>query len=237
MEKDNLSWLRERTRHAATLYDRFRLDHVIGYFRMYVKHPGQKKGAFEPAVERDQVARGQRVLSVMKEEAGTSKIVAEDLGVIPPFAREALESLELPGYRVIPWEKDEGTGFRDPRAYPRVSVATCSTHDTAPIVSWFDELPPADREGLGKLAGFGEDAREPERSLALLRVLFESGSDLALTLAAEILGQPDRINTPGTVDDKNWTYRLPKTIEELESDAAVLARMDRIRELVHASGR
>jgi 4-alpha-glucanotransferase len=37
MEGDDLAWVRARTRHAARLYDRFRLDHVVGFFRQWVK--------------------------------------------------------------------------------------------------------------------------------------------------------------------------------------------------------
>jgi 4-alpha-glucanotransferase len=51
------------------------------------------------------------------------------------------------------------------------------------------------------------------------------------------LGQPDRINTPGTVDDSNWTYRLPLPLEDLERDPGVVQRLERVRELVRASGR
>jgi 4-alpha-glucanotransferase len=236
MDADDLAWLRARTRHAASLYDRFRLDHVVGYFRMYVKHAGQK-GVFDPPNEEAQQARGERVLSAMQAEATGSRIIAEDLGVIPPFARRTLTKLGIPGYRVIPWEKDDGQGYRDTLRYPTSSVATWSTHDTAPIVAWWDDLPKGDREQLARMADLGADVSEPERSLALLRLLFASSSELALVLASEVLGQRDRINTPGTVDDTNWTYRLPMPLEDLERDPAALARLGRVRELVRASGR
>jgi 4-alpha-glucanotransferase len=236
MDADGLSWLRARTRHAASLYDRFRLDHVVGYFRMYVKHAG-KKGVFDPASEPAQLARGQLVLAAMQEEARGSRIIAEDLGVIPPFVREALTRLAIPGYRVIPWEKDDGKGYRDIHAYAATSLATWSTHDTAPIVAWGDELPAGDRAELARMAGLAEGAREPERSLALLALLFGSSSELTLVLATELLGQRDRINTPGTVDETNWTYRLPMPLEDLERDPVASARMNRVRELVKASGR
>jgi 4-alpha-glucanotransferase len=236
MDADDLGWLRARTRHAASLYDRFRLDHVVGYFRMYVKHAGHK-GVFDPSSEEAQQARGERVLSAMQVEATGSRIIAEDLGVIPPFARRTLTQLGIPGYRVIPWEKDDGQGYRDTLRYPTSSVATWSTHDTAPIVAWWDELPEGDREQLARMADLAADVSEPERSLTLLRLLFASSSELSLVLASEVLGQRDRINTPGTVDDTNWTYRLPQPLEDLERDPVALARMGRVRELVRASGR
>ena len=49
-------------------------------------------------------------------------------------------------------------------------------------------------------------------------MLFKSGSSLTLTLVQELLGERARINTPATVGDANWTYRLPKPIEDLERD-------------------
>ena len=58
MAEDDLKWLRARTRHAARLYDRFRLDHVVGYFRMYIRKPGEH-GAFDP-VGRAGAARARR---------------------------------------------------------------------------------------------------------------------------------------------------------------------------------
>jgi 4-alpha-glucanotransferase len=244
MDADGLAWLRARTRHAATLYDRFRLDHVVGYFRQFIRRAGptaegapKPKGAFDPEGEEAQLARGTRVLSVMQEEAGGARIIAEDLGVIPPFVRETLARLGVPGYRVIPWEKDDATGYRDPTRYPVQSLATWSTHDTAPIVSWWNELPEGDRASLAKMAELPPDSHEPERSLSLLRLLFKSSSELSLVLATELLGQPDRINTPGTVGEANWTYRPPMPIEDLEKDRAVVDRCSRIRELVAASGR
>jgi 4-alpha-glucanotransferase len=75
------------------------------------------------------------------------------------------------------------------------------------------------------------------RSLALLRDLYASKSDLALVLAQEVLALRDRINTPATVGSQNWTWRLPRPIEDLERDPRVATRLDAVRQLVQASGR
>jgi 4-alpha-glucanotransferase len=236
MDKEDLAWIRRRARRAGELFDRFRLDHVVGYFRMYVKRMGDKRGVFDPKEEPDQDARGERVLSAMKAEAGGSRIIAEDLGVIPPFVRATLARLELPGYRVLPWEKGDA-GFRDPKSFPPVSVATWSTHDTPPIVSWWDELSAADRKELAALAGVAEHASAEERFLPLLRTLFQSSSELTLVLVTELLGSGERINTPGTVGDQNWIYRLPLPLEELRGDAGVAERMRAVARAVSESGR
>jgi 4-alpha-glucanotransferase len=238
MEADDLAWVRARTRHAARLYDRFRLDHVVGYFRQWVKKRGNgEHGRFDPEGTDAQRARGRRVLGAIMEEASGSKVIAEDLGVIPQFVRDTLDELGAPGYRVIPWEKDDQHRFRDPSSFAPASVATWSTHDTQPVTAWWDEFNADERGELARAASIREGATDDERSLALLRLLFRSGSDTTLVLAQELLGYRDRINTPGTVGEENWTYRLPAPIEDLERDARLAVRFDAIRRSVEESGR
>ncbi|MEI7893592.1 MAG: 4-alpha-glucanotransferase [Myxococcales bacterium] len=244
MECDNFAWVRARTAFACRLYDCFRLDHVIGYFRQWVRSRLEWRGRFDPEDLEAQRALGLRVLGTMVCEAAKfpigptdSRIIAEDLGVIPPFARISLTELEVPGYRVIPWEQDEDKVFRDPSKFPTLSVACYSTHDTAPITAWWDDFTDDERAQLSKMADIKEDASERERTLALLRLLYESTSDTTLVLAQELLGERCRINLPGTVGENNWTYRLPSTIEVLASDDVVASRFEEVRVLVEANGR
>ncbi len=237
MDGDALGWVRARTRHASRLYDRFRLDHVVGYFRMWVKPPGGA-GRFEPGVESAQLDRGTRVLRAMlAEAAGAVHVVAEDLGLIPPWVRTALVGLGVPGYRVIPWEKDAQQGFRDPRNFPALSVASLSTHDTKPITAWWEDFSSSERRQLAALSGIDPAAGDAERGLALLGLLLRSGSALTLALPQEILGTTERINAPGTVTEANWTYRLPRPLEDLADDPTVGARLEAIRALAHDAAR
>jgi 4-alpha-glucanotransferase len=242
MDADGLGWIRARAAHSAELFDRFRIDHVVGFFRQWltpVTAPeGEKpKGYFLPAAEDEQAARGEKVLRAMLEAAGRGAVIAEDLGVIPPFVRETLKGLELPGYKVLPWERDGDMMPYDPRTFPELSVATWSTHDTAPITQWWHDLEDWERERLAKLDGIPLDLPEPERELALIKLLFSAGSHLTLLLAQEILGEKARINLPGTVTEKNWTWRLPRPVEDLAVDPAVGARLDAIRALAVAAKR
>lgn len=236
MDADDLSWLRTRARHAATLFDRFRIDHLVGFFRQWVRKEGEK-GYFVPAGEKAQRARGEKVLRAMLEAAGPGAVIAEDLGVIPPFVRETMARLGLPGYKVLPWEKDETFFPRDPRDFPAQSVATWSTHDTAPITQWWNELEPWERERLAALDAMPLDLPEQEREIALLKLLFSARSELTLVLVNELLGDKTRINMPGTVNDQNWTWRLPRPLEELREDPKLATRFAAIREVVAGAGR
>jgi 4-alpha-glucanotransferase len=243
MDEDDLAWLRARAAHCAELFDRFRIDHVVGFFRQWVKKTngveGEPKphGRFDPEQENDQRARGEKVLRAMLEAAGRGTVIAEDLGVIPPFVRETMRRLELPGYKVLPWERDDDFNPRDPRSFPELSVATWSTHDTLPITHWWYSLEEWERERLARLDGIPLDLPEGERELALFKLLFSSRSELTLLLAQEVLGDKARINLPGTVTAENWTWRLPRPIEDLGEDPKVAKRLEAIRGLAVAANR
>ena len=236
MDANQLAWLRARAAHAARLYHRYRVDHVVGFFRMWTRRNGAP-GTFNPATEPEQHERGDKVLRAFVEASGEGAVIAEDLGVIPDFVRHTMRERGIPGYKVIPWERDAPHLFRDPRAFDALSVATWSTHDTAPITSWWDSFAHWEKEPLARLAEISPDAFEPARTFALLRLLYRAGSALTLTLVQELIGDTARINTPGTVNESNWTYRLPRPIEDLELDEELSLRFSKIREMVREGGR
>ncbi|MCY1005485.1 4-alpha-glucanotransferase [Nannocystis pusilla] len=167
--------------------------------------------------------------------------MAEDLGSIPAYVGPSLHKLGAPGYKVLIWEKD-GDAFRDPAAYPALSVATFGTHDTAPVAVWWDELSDAERAEVVKLPGLKDmpdigKAFTPAVHAALLHLVLEAGSDLVLLLLQDLLGVRDRINKPATLGDHNWTWRLPSPLEKLRDDPQVTAALTRVKAAVVASGR
>lgn len=236
--KDGASekWLAERVRQAARLYDGFRLDHVVGYFRQWVK-PHGGRGRFDRTDEKDQLAHGRAVLELLLREANGATLIAEDLGVVPPFVRRTLGDLDVPGYRIVPWDKDERHVIRAPSTYPERSIAAYATHDTQPITAWWDELEPWEREQIARAGGFPLDLPPEEREIALVATLYRSPSRLALLLVSELLGERRRINLPGTIGPHNWTYRLPLVLEDLEADPRSNARFDRLRRLAEETAR
>lgn len=237
LARTDYGWIRARTRHAARLYHAFRLDHVIGCFRQYVRLP-KELGVFDPPEEKDAEKNGRAVLSAVVEAARPATVIGEDLGVIPPWARKTLVDLAMAGYKVLPWEKDDATKLpRDPKKFPPLSLATWSTHDTAPIGAWWKDFTADEKAAFAEAAGFEPDATDADRTAAMMRYLYSAGSDLVLVQAAEILGEELRINTPGTVGAHNWTYRLPRTLEALSADPHVARTMQGLRDASRAAGR
>ncbi len=240
MEASGLRWLRARAARASVLFDAFRLDHVVGYYRMYVLTAG-RDGRFMPEAEDAQRALGERLLGVVLQAAGGAEVIGEDLGVVPPFVRRSLTALGVPGYRVLRWE-EEGGVFRDPTDWPALSVATSGTHDTSALAVWWEEeLDAAGRAALARVPAFaalGDAAArfEPGVHEALLDGLYAAGSRLVVIPFADACGDRERINVPATIADTNWAYRMPWTVEALGGEAGVALR-DRLRRLAQRHGR
>jgi 4-alpha-glucanotransferase len=242
-------WLRQRARRSTELYDAYRIDHVVGFYRTFVRPLQEgplysRKRArdftpyFSPADEAAQRAQGERVLAAFR--SAEAFVIAEDLGSIPDFVRTSLASLGIPGFRVLRWDREwdaPGRPFGDPRNWPPCSVGVSGTHDTAPLAEWWDAADAAERSALlaipalsgGGLAASG--AFGPELRDALLDLVLGSGSNFVITPMQDLFGWRDRINVPATIGPQNWTWRLPwpsdRMLEEPEprDRAAALAAM------------
>ncbi|MCB9750597.1 MAG: 4-alpha-glucanotransferase [Myxococcales bacterium] len=259
LARDDYGWMRRRLGYAGALFDRVRVDHLVGLFRSYSRPATGLRdaddklvpGSFDPPEEAAQRRQGAAVLQAMIEAAGRAgaTLVAEDLGCIPDYVPEVMKRLALPGYRVLIWERDDD-GFRDPRAYPRRSVACFATHDTAPVAAWWRALADAEREqvrarcraNLSAMSLETESALTRERftpavHAALLELIQGAASELTLLLIQDVLGSPARINTPATVGPHNWRYRLPAPVERLREDTSCQAALARCRDAIERAER
>ncbi|MCX7808108.1 MAG: 4-alpha-glucanotransferase, partial [Deltaproteobacteria bacterium] len=237
----------ERARHVSRLYDGVRIDHVVGLYRTYHRPIDGSPHYFFPGKEEEQLAQGEAVLQAFLSSG--IEVLAEDLGVIPPFVRRSLEGLKIPGYRVFRWEK-EGNRYRDPSEYPHLSVATTGTHDTETLAEWWEGLSEAEREQvleIPSLAGirdapgaskrFGAFWLSEEVWQAMMRALIRSPSCAVLLPIHDVLGLRERVNRPNTLGPHNWSTRLPWVLSALAEDAIVQARMRFLEEEARAGGR
>jgi 4-alpha-glucanotransferase len=228
VEQDDFGWLRARARRGAELFDGYRVDHVIGFYRTYVRDAGNV-GRFTPEDPEAQKALGRTIMRIF--QASGAAILAEDLGTVPDFLRQSLNELGVPGYKVFRWErawKTDGHPFLDPRQYAALSVTTTGTHDTESLAEWWDAAPIEERAEVLKVpdlagAGFTPDSPFDARLRdALLATIYRAGANMVLLPLQDIFGWRDRINVPGTVGAENWTWRLPFPVGDLltRGDAA-----------------
>lgn len=243
MAANDFTWLRQRTVRSVSLYDGYRIDHLVGFYRTYVLPP-EGKPYFIPVEEPDQLAQGERLMQIFLESGPV--IIAEDLGVIPDFVRSSLQRLHLPGYRVLRWEREWDAPlkpFRDPAAWPASSVGTSGTHDTEPLIEWWNNADADERHqflALPQLARLGltpETGFTPEFRDAILDTLFHSGSDYLILPLGDVFGWADRINTPAVIADDNWRWRLPWRADALDEQSEARERAAFLRHESERSGR
>ncbi len=164
MRANNFDWWRERVRAVRCIFHLFRIDHVLGFYRIYAfpwrprknkqflpldwaqmfEQTGGRAPHFVPrdddttenceANKRD----GEEYLRVVLEEAGATRVIGEDLGAVPNYVRPHLQSLGVAGFKIPQWEvRDEQVTPGD--KYERLSVASYATHDHKPIRALWEE--------------------------------------------------------------------------------------------------
>jgi 4-alpha-glucanotransferase len=244
---DDFRWLRDRARRSADLYEGYRVDHLVGFYRTYGRPRDGGQPFFSPADEQAQLTLGERVLGIFS--GAGAEILAEDLGIVPPFVRASLARLQVPGYRVLRWERlwhVDGQPFRDPLEYPARSVAASGTHDTETLAAWWDGAPGDERRKVGELPTIARIAGGAKLDLSqydatvrdgLLEALFASESDLVLNPVQDVFGWRDRINEPATVTDSNWTFLLPWPCDRLDDVPEARERKAALRLWAERHGR
>ena len=232
MAENDFEWMKMRAERTAELFDGFRLDHLVGLYRTYMR-PRDTTVApfFAPADEPQQLALGERLVSLYANTG--AEVIAEDLGVVPDFVRDSLRRLGVPGFKVMRWERkwaEEGKPYIDPSDYHPVSVATTGTHDTEPLVTWWQSLDADERAQVLAIPSVQRLVKTSSTELdAMIAALLQSTSYLTILPLQDLFGWPDRINTPAQVSEENWSWMLPwrvdrlATLDESRSRAAQIA--------------
>jgi len=244
-EAEGDAWIHDRAARAAELFSGYRVDHLVGFYRTFVIPTDGTKRHFEPADEEDQLAQGERLMAAFALPG--AQVIAEDLGTVPDFVRDSLERLDIPGYKVLRWEREwnePGQPFRDPSDWPPCSVATTGTHDTETLAEWWDGADEDERAAIAGIPWLAERAFRPDagpltqasRDL-LVELMYASASALLVLPFQDLFGWRDRINTPATVGRDNWTWRLPWPVDRLDREPVAVERAATLRAWARKHGR
>jgi len=217
LEASDFEWMRQRAARMAALFDGLRIDHLVGLYRTWLAPVDRTQpAAFAPADVADQLRIGEAIVTRIRDCG--AEVYAEDLGTVPDFVRASMAALEVPGLKVMRWERhwhDEGQPPIDPADYPVNAVATTGTHD----------IPP-----LGAVL-------TPEEVAAEVARLQQSTSSLTLVPLQDAFGWPDRINVPGTVDALNWAWRVPEPVDTWATWPEAVQAQRRLADVTRAAGR
>ncbi|MEO8440286.1 MAG: 4-alpha-glucanotransferase [Spartobacteria bacterium] len=165
MRSRNFDWWRQRVHGVREIFHLFRIDHVLGFYRIYAfPWRPQRNEEFLPLTWEEMLARtggrvphfaprddrsgenceanqreGEEYLRVVLEESGATRVVGEDLGTVPDYMRPSLRSLGIAGFKIPQWENDAEQRSIPGHAYERHSVATFATHDHKPMRALWEE--------------------------------------------------------------------------------------------------
>jgi 4-alpha-glucanotransferase len=159
MEADGFRWWRQRVGKLTEVFDIFRIDHTLGFYRIY-SFPWRPKlnGEFLPLTHDEAGARtggrlpqfrendddtpehraanlaaGDKYLRMIVEAAAPYEVVAEDLGTVPDYVRPHLLSLDVPGFKISHWENNAEGNVILGRDYDNCAFTTYATHDHEPM--------------------------------------------------------------------------------------------------------
>ncbi len=228
LESTGYFWWKERLRVAQKLYQIYRIDHIIGFFRIWAIPPNQPaiQGAFLPRNPEKWISDGKRILAALTSETNMLPI-GEDLGTVSAEIRQALKELGICGTKVMRWERNwEHKGeFISIFDYSPLSMTTVSTHDSDTLTLWWRDAP----EEAQTYCAIQNWTYHPQITREQLQhFLYESHRSTSLfhiNLINEYLAlapklswpnpEEDRINFPGIVSANNWSYRIRPSVEEL----------------------
>ncbi len=225
-------WWKARLHTAELIYHLYRLDHIVGFFRIWAIPLNQaaKQGVFIPQEASLWLAQGETIMRSMLNNCSLLPI-GEDLGTVPDEVRTCLKNLGICGTKVMRWERhwQEDQGFIHPLDYPLESMTTVSTHDSETLALWWKNDPTAAALICQQKGWLYSPFLSIAQRQQILWDSHHSGSLFHINLLHEYLAAiPDlmpppalqdvyaeRINVPGTISDDNWTYRFYSSLEQL----------------------
>ena len=202
MKENGFAWWKRRLGAAKHMYDIIRIDHFRG-FESYWSIPAGDKTAMNGRWEQ---GPGMDFINAVKSIPDVD-FIAEDLGYVTPEVRKLQEDSGYPGMKVMQFAFDSReAGNYLPHTYPENSVVYSGTHDNPTLVQWLSDVAESDLEEGKKYLGLTE---EEGLVKGLIRGCMASNSRLCVILMQDYLelGAEARMNLPGSLSDKNWTWR------------------------------
>ncbi|GAA3637587.1 4-alpha-glucanotransferase [Microbacterium awajiense] len=254
LERAGYAPLRDMIRTLLRNAGALRIDHIIGFFRLWWIPAGIGADAGTYVRYDHEAMIG--VLALEAHRAG-AVIIGEDLGNVEPWVRDYLSARGILGTSVLWFERD-GDRPLAPERYRTALLATVNTHDLPPTAGYLAEehvtlrarlglleqpeaearaQARAEREGmlaaLRERGLLGPDASEEDVIEALHRYLIAAPSELLGVALVDAVGERRVQNQPGTdTQYPNWQVPLADSdgravlVEDLPGSArfAALAR-------------
>lgn len=225
MAQENYQWWMTRLQFQFKLYDVLRIDH----FRAFDSYYAIPATAVDARNGSWKAGPGIKFFQTLEATLGKREIIAEDLGFLTESVHRLLKDTGYPGMRVLEFAFDSRDGSGSlylPHNFVPNCIAYVGTHDNETALGWLATAPAEDvalaREYLHLSAEEGEN-------WGMMRALWSSVADCVIVQMQDLLGigVEGRINTPATLNNNNWSWRMA----EHYADEALSKRLARNMEL------
>ncbi len=209
--KDGFKWWENRLNRTLSLYDYVRIDHFRGLDRFWtVQAPADDaRGGCWADGPRTKIFEG----------VDSSRIIAEDLGIIDDGVKSLLAECGFPGMKVLSFAFDGNPNNPYlPAKVPEKCIYYTGTHDNDTVLGLIESASPQSlsvihagvKKSLEYFGFYGDIKGKYALAEAFLDIVYASRADVAMTPAADLLCLPTayRINRPG--ETGCWRVRFTK---------------------------
>ena len=220
----DFSWWINRINHTMQYVDLIRIDHFNG-FAKYWEVPIQDLDA---AGGQWIKAKGLELLEEVFKDNNKVNLIAEDLGEASADAAVLRNKYGIPGMSVLQFLFYDGDSINN---IEEDTVLYTGTHDNDTSVGWFESL--NDKLSSDEINDLKSILNLDSKSMnwSMIEYSFRSRAKTVIVPVQDILGlgSDSRMNTPGTISEKNWSWRMNSS----ELKDTMLRKMRDITEKAH----
>jgi len=206
LRANGFKWWVDRVKHNLKQFNLIRIDHfrgLVAYWEVAAHERTAVNGRWVDVPVND-------FLDTISKIFPNLPLVAEDLGLITPDVREAMNKYSIPGMKVLLFAFFDGMekGPYIPHNHIKDCIVYTGTHDNNTVRGWFEnEASEEDKKRVFEYTGRTISA--DEISWEFIRMAMMSISNVIITPMQDILslGTDARMNTPAT-SNGNWEWRL-----------------------------
>lgn len=217
MKKSGYKFWIDRIGYSNSLFDIVRIDHFRA-FDTFWKIPSSCPTAIEGEwIE----APGYDVIDELKSNIQDLNIVAEDLGDLRKEVIELKDHYGLKGMKVLMFcVQSDGKYAVDTYKDKENMIIYTGTHDNSTLMEWYESKSAAGKRKIRKFLKRNGCTQGSVKD-KLIEYTLKSDAEYAIIPLADIigLGKEGHINTPGTVGEPNWQWKISdfdKTESELK---------------------
>ena len=223
MRADGYRWWMQRIAAAGRLFDVIRIDHFRGlesYWSVPYGDVNARRGRWVKGP-------GQDFIDAVRRSFPELHLIAEDLGFLTPEVIELQRNSGYPGMKVLEFAFDprEPSNYL-PHRYTTNCICYSGTHDNETLVQWLDGASPETVQYVQEYLGLRDRS---ECVKGILRAGMASVADVFIAQLQDYLelGAEARMNEPGTLSTKNWSWRVDASLltDELADRIARMVKL------------